>query len=393
MSAPALSNPPQKRLVVLAGPHKSASTSTQYFFLRRASDEPKSRRKEAFQNWTWPWFNTTHLRHQVPDKVLSLIVTRHDEEDRRDEILRFLADLWKRDPSNLIIGTEEFDRFGETPWTGRDGIRPIEEILEFLPVDPEKLEIVVMYRTPRYLHWLSIWKQITTGKTSYHDFICPSGRTKDAFPRVWEGLATAANPMGLVEVLRNKNWNVVLIDMGGVEQKGLDISHTVACDVLQVPCKNGMVEGVMVQVRANQRSKRDPNITLEHKIEIERLLRLRDCAYAPQLESDPGVHVLHRHSLWQNCSDTESNAKYKNTTFLLSMLQHLAGCQENDRNFRENPLSPYHGQDSEDSDMLAITFRLQQCLLLATGLLLSRQIRLRRRRLINRRRGSTTCPH
>jgi hypothetical protein len=316
-----------------------------------------------------------------------MIVTRHDEEDRRNEILGFLSYLWKRNPSNLIIGTEEFDRFGETPWTGRDGIRPIEEILEIIPVDPEKLEIVVMYRTPRHAHWLSIWKQITTGKTSYHDFICPSsGRPKDAFPRVWESLATAANPLGLVEVLRSKNWNVVLMDMGGVEQKGLDISHTVACDVLQVPCQNGLVEGVKVLVRANQRSNtRDPNITLEHKLEIERVLRRRDCAYAPQqLELDPGVHVLHRHSLWQNCSDTESYDEYKNTTFLLNMLQQLAGCQENDRDLRDKPLSPYHGHDSEESDMLATTFRLQQSLLLATGIFLARLIRLRRRTWINR---------
>lgn len=70
------------------------------------------------------------------------------------------------------------------------------------------------------------------------------------------------------------------MDMGCVEQKGLDISHTVACDVLQIPCQNGLVEGVKVQVRANQKSKRDPNITLEHKIEIEHLLRRQDCGYA-----------------------------------------------------------------------------------------------------------------
>jgi hypothetical protein len=144
-------------------------------------------------------------------------------------------------------------------------------------------------------------------------------------------------------------------------------------DVLQVPCQNGLVEGVKVQVRANKRSKRDPNISLEHKIEIERLLRL--CAYAPHLELDPGVHVLHRHSMWQDCDGTGSYDKHKNTTFLLNMLQ-----QENDQKLRDKPLSPYHGHDSEEPDMLATTFRLQLCLFLATKHFPCRQIRLRRRK-------------
>jgi hypothetical protein len=85
--------------------------------------------------------------------------------------------------------------------------------------------------------------------------------SREVYYRAWEALATAANPLGLVLELRSKNWNVVLIDMGGVEQDGLDISHTVACEILQVPCNNGMVEGVLEQVRANQNKRRDPNIT------------------------------------------------------------------------------------------------------------------------------------
>ena len=139
-------DPPRKRLVVLAGPHKSASTSTQSFFLNLASDSPSAYKKKAFENWTWPWFDIQNLGKKVPsDKVLSMLVTKRHDEPLKSEILKVLSDLWKNN-SNLVLGTEEFDRFGATPLTKRDGIgRPIKSMVDLLQSALQDLETVDMY--------------------------------------------------------------------------------------------------------------------------------------------------------------------------------------------------------------------------------------------------------
>ena len=55
--------------------------------------------------------NTTNLRHQVPDKVLSMIVTRHDEEDRRNQILGFVRPL-----ENKSHQPDHWDRIIRSVW-------------------------------------------------------------------------------------------------------------------------------------------------------------------------------------------------------------------------------------------------------------------------------------
>ncbi|KAG7351282.1 hypothetical protein IV203_010642 [Nitzschia inconspicua] len=81
-------------------------------------------------------------------------------------------------------------------------------------------------------------------------------------PMVWKYLDAAANPLGLpktpletfvVESDRRANSStsedivsfdrVHVLDMQGIAQAGLDISHVVACDVLDVgPCPEGWLD-------------------------------------------------------------------------------------------------------------------------------------------------------
>jgi hypothetical protein len=106
------------------------------------------------------------------------------------------------------------------------------------------------------------------------------------------------------------------------------------------------------------------------------------------MKLDPGVHVWHRHSLWQNCSDTESydTGTSEHNVSAGHASPPIRGCQENDRNLGDKPMSTYvyrRGHDSEESDMLATTFRLTPAMF-AFGY--SQQIRLRRRKWINRQK-------
>jgi hypothetical protein len=123
---------------------------------------------------------------------------------------------------------------------------------------------VVNYRTPRHKQWISIWKQLAsletslfkTGDRSYKEWICDTDSDSDSNNnnnnnnnKVWEYLDCVANPLGLVHELLTKlpsmtAITVTLLDIGDISNKGLDIYHVSACDILNLPCMNGWVRGI-----------------------------------------------------------------------------------------------------------------------------------------------------
>lgn len=102
---------------------------------------------------------------------------------------------------NLVLGSEELDRFGKAPWSGRNGIQVIQNLAKLL--NHPAMEVVVNYRTPRQEQWFSIWKPLSTldaeieGKpdSTYSEWICTD------YDKVWEYLDCVANPLGLVQAL------------------------------------------------------------------------------------------------------------------------------------------------------------------------------------------------
>jgi hypothetical protein len=340
----------QQRLVLVAGPHKSASSSVQEFFMRYASDQ--KRKHPALVNWTWPY--NPRRRSYLPRKGFAPLVTEYDDLGFRQLILDTIMLAWNStktrdkhlDAGGLIFGSEEFDRFGDTPWSHRNGMLPIQDILELLK--PREFEILVNYRTPRHQHWISIWKQLVrTRPVPYRDFLC-----KDDV-RTWEYLDAVSNPLGLVRAFRANSWKVTLIDMAGVANDQMDVAHVVACEVLKVPCQNGWVGGVVEQILQNTKTG-DPEMTLQQIEGMEFLLRQRDCAYRDELEQDNGVQILHKFALWDGCdapssvSSLSSNslAEYRNTTFLLKLLREQMGCVEGKQRKGRKKSIKAHDKDS-----------------------------------------------
>jgi hypothetical protein len=316
-----------QRLVLFVGPHKSASTSIQNFFVEHASNDYKHHHRDAaFENWTWPFW--PYAMH--PNAFAELVINFrkrdaawHDE--RRAELYYTVGVVWETSGNNVIIGEEEFDRMGYTPFSNRNGLRVLQNLIDFL--EPPRLDIVVNYRTPRSAHWISIWKQLTQG-SSYEGLVCGARKP-------WEHLNSVGNPLGIVQTLLSKGLlNVTLIDMGGVERAKLDISHVIACDVLNVPCEDGWVEGLnRTGLRANERN-HDPGLTSKQIEEIEWVLRQRDCAYMRSLESyiGNGLTILHRDTLWRDCDEApiEIQQQLQNTTFLHFLLQSQIDCGPED---------------------------------------------------------------
>jgi hypothetical protein len=382
-----------RRLVIFAGPHKSASSSLQEFFVQYAAGRRKYHNLMAFQRWRWPLVNSERTLRIPERKIFSRLVMNHTKKGGgggqdealsmqvREDIRSAIYNTWtekqrimvkptkstsdKDDGGkhklimtegyvNLILASEEFDRFGPTPFSGRDGMGAIRDIVEL--IQPPQLDIVVNYRTPRHKHWLSIWKQLTaiqsrtdtkeeTGKknigkvpgkdgtddeqkvgrrkASYKNFICSSDR-------VWEYLDCVSNPLGLVAALRSNQWNVTLIDMGGVEERNLDISHASSCHVLNVPCtEDGWVRGIVNHTLEMNTKSRSLDLSEQDLDEMEWLLRKRDCAYASIMRSDPHVSLLFRQTLWKDCNVKAEQHIYRdllNTTFMMQLLQAQYQC-------------------------------------------------------------------
>jgi hypothetical protein len=344
---------PLRRLVIFAGPHKSASTSIQKFFTQHAGNQHLHSIHPSFQDWIWPYepfgqhpgsyndfvvkandlrraelyFTISFVWDHHNPKITTNYEDDHEDDDDYDAGNATTATTTKlMRGKNVFLGSEELDRIpGQTPWSGRNGIRALDNIVRLLSTTteapPEQLDIVINYRTPRVAHWISIWKQLTqseSGASSYEALVGQSIKT-------YEHLNSVANPLALAYEIRNRHrknrqdqrrrrrrrstsssssmlslWNVTLIDMGGVDKAGLDISHVIACQVLQVPCtKNGHVQGLEHKHLHSNRREADPGLTVEQLDELEWLFRQRDCAYAQDLVSDPGVTVLFRDSLWE----------------------------------------------------------------------------------------------
>jgi hypothetical protein len=254
---------------------------------------------------------------------------------------------WKDGAKHLILGTEEFDRFGTTPWSHRNGIHAIRELTEVVAQQLQSLkhnnsnhriadvpfvlqvELVVNYRRPRQEHWISIWKQLARrirrqGKDEleYREFLCQDN--PDEILRLWEYLDSVANPLGLVNAFlqellgpttttetkyRAVISKVHLMDMMGITKSGLDISHAIACQVLGAkPCPNGWLimsdqkidprvsvstekssnnsvnnNQTGVAILQNKRSGH-PGLLPAQLDDMEFLFLLRDCQYRSALE-------------------------------------------------------------------------------------------------------------
>ena len=302
--------------MLFAGPHKSASSSVQEFFMRYASNQKSKEKHPALINWTWPYNPRRGMF--LPRKGFAPLVSRYENEDLRFALYKKIYRLWNNATfGNIILGSEEFDRFGATPWSHRNSSLAIRDILQF--TRPRDFRIVVNYRTPRHEQWISIWKQLTrTELLAYKDYLC-----EFEYLRIWEYLDSVANPLGLVQHFRKQGWNVTLIDMMGVARDRRDVAHVVACEVLKVPCHDGWLDGPE-QIFQNTKSG-DPGVSDQQLIEMEWLFRLRDCAYRESLEQDPGLQILHRYSLWHGCPESAPKSLL-NTTLLLNLLQNQVGC-------------------------------------------------------------------
>lgn len=375
-------------MVVFAGPHKSASSSVQELFMKYAGTGPEGKlvKHPSLQHWTWPW--NPRRRSYLPRKGFAPLVTEEIGFHRLiwDTILQVWnatdAENGEFQNPNLIWGTEELDRFGTTPWSGRNGLEAIQKVWNLTRPELPSLDIVVNYRRPHRDQWISIWKQLMRKEedaVEYKRFLCDP----EEYLRIWEYLDCVANPLGLVQALldfwdaerkhhhhhhhgddENKNMEetlvtIHLLDMKGVADMKRDVGHVIACDVLGVECTaDHWLPDVERPILQNAKSG-NPGLTAEQMEEIEWVLRQRDCSYRARLQEATTHHddsttrlVLHyADTLWDTCpppsnTATGNTASFANTTFLLDLLQSQLGCGS----FRKKTISRLMRQQRQQQE-------------------------------------------
>lgn len=286
-----------KRVVILPGPHKTGTTSVQSFLLSQT-------KKEKLGNWEWP-ASSSKAFSDVAHSIF------FDSEDKHGSLVKKRAKIhaaWKRG-HDVVFGAELLDYAA----AARPESLPeaFQRLMQLIPSDVTDMTAVVMYRTPRSSHLISAWKQQLAmakrkggggGHVWRRLLEAPDGAKKKKTKKQpapslaewlctswWPGrmefyvetiLAAQINPMGVAHAFHEYgNMSIVVGDMSGMS----DLSNTIACEVLQVPCTTeGKIVG-FTKKTSKVLNQRDAPVSIglsdEELQEVEEVLRRMDCYY------------------------------------------------------------------------------------------------------------------
>ena len=279
----------RQRVVILPGPHKTATTSVQSFLVRL-------QKKDKLGDFEWP---AAQSKAFAP-VMKSVLFNVDDEMGVRGRKQEKIHKAWKKGKS-IVVGAEILDYVAAlTPLEAKPAF---ERLLNLFPIDvvPETdMSVIVMYRTPRASHLVSAWKQNiamamkSPPKTNKPWRTVLEERFKSEPPPLsewlctgrWEGridfdvekiIAAQINPMGVADAfVRYGNMTATMGDMSNIH----DVPSTVVCEVLKIQCTDeGTVKKVEPKV-LNQRSNPTELGMDETDMEnVEEILRRMDCFY------------------------------------------------------------------------------------------------------------------
>ena len=356
-------HPRRPRLLLFVGPHKTASTTIQHFLFQLNNHFNNKKKNQATKQENEDGFYLVKGHPLVPKTLLVPPTwkrlwkqSNNDQEpkvyeDDEQELLQWIQDKgqstrqylssWNNATKNnsgdigqpaplLVWAQENFDVLAGLDDNDDDIRQALARMWKWFGTDDLEVEVVVMYRTPRTEHLISMWKESMTflDETKY------PWRTKvqSTTPRkarltlptlaewmctgVWPGvaeynvtlqLATWINPWGLAHALHKHvpAAKVSMVNMAGVRNQ--DIPSMVACEFLQLHSScvefnetyNDMITRTKTVktirklnisnftyhkvVNAKTKSPGLTGFTDDDLAEAERILRQMDCYYFCEL--------------------------------------------------------------------------------------------------------------
>jgi len=326
-----------KRLFLLAGPHRTGSTSMQAFLHRNGRHHAsRSTVTFALRSWDWPLttesvMETYHQSHPGVEeedyKIWAALV--EDESSSSVELMESLYETlkitWEQSQKGMVVGTEAFDQLPRAKGQGPNALKAIKSLVEYLEIKPEQVTVVINYRSPRLEHYQSVWK---ANGTSYTDFVCAPERAYD--------LDTQLHPLHMADVYVQKGYQVKLIDMAGVLQKELDISHAFVCQVLGAKCVDGWLKNHESETYHLAEGSTNESWPLdEHDSNlIGDMLQARDCHFRYLTEKKNFEVIYPSQDLWKNCPASKNSLYSKlasNSDILHLGLQSQVECETQSR--------------------------------------------------------------
>ncbi|KAL3913552.1 MAG: hypothetical protein SGILL_006440 [Bacillariaceae sp.] len=262
-----------------------------------------------------------HAKPGVPPyKVFQNLVVDPSQNDPLNmDIERGIKEAWDTAENGIIVGTEMFDQMGE--YAQHDGLEAMRLVADYVGLTnrPDLVTVVVNYRAPRLGHWESIWKgTVQGGSQSYKEFMCHTRQYHEKM----ELLSTAAKPLQVATESQKLGWNVALMDMKGISEAGLDVTHTIACNVMGAKCsEEGWVNNHNEEPMHNNEAEDGHDmieLSPQDRAWAEELLQARDCAYGSIMKelnknSTAGNFKIYSDSsLWQHCEPELSETTYQN---------------------------------------------------------------------------------
>ena len=308
--------PHPQQVVILAGPHKTASSTIQYNLMRWFEDKNdtlllqkrwsfsspiKTFQKQGcsralqypYQVYYWMVRAMIRSNHTACSSNESSGKVIYEPEQMLQLYTKRFNESWSRGKS-IVIATEAIDFANSIRYDGT----PNQFLLRFLGLLPftsaenitEKVTAVIMYRSPRIEHLQSMWHQHQKAQRNHNV----------TFSQYLENLSsyldmlTSLDSFNLMEQCLKHGMKVILIDMSGVKRHGKDVSRVVACEVLGGDCQDGHQSGDTVQINVANKSRQDieMDVTKDKLIQMNEAIKSYDCHFCSWLEKSRGKFAI-----------------------------------------------------------------------------------------------------
>lgn len=307
----------EKHLIVVAGPHETASKPTNKFFSKHAT---------SLGGWTWPTVDPEMIDDAAPHHTFDYLVTEADSLPVQNLIMDGIRNSWNEADKGVIIGSNYFERVGKNPETSYDALGAVDRVVRYLDIFNDDVTIAVNYRSSRIDHLSAVWWNHFDSYTLL-DFICHDNEEE----KRWEWIDTVMNPLKVADAYVKEGWNVALIEQEGTLSAGKDVSHSVACNFMDgVNCENGWIPDLASETTENPESYEIAGFDKMEISTLNRLFLMRDCFYKNKLESNDKFSTVNRKELWKSCSSRleDDYEKLVDTSFVIDVMKSLQGCDD-----------------------------------------------------------------
>jgi len=340
----------KQRVVLIAGPHKTSSSSEQHNIFRWVNDDER-----FLPGWSWPAPTIDGRGFCTPKSVISMderpkvfytyigVLNGHGKKKclmkwyahegmtKKNLINDFEQEFrnsWGNG-NNLIIASEAMDFVSSTD---KEPNNLLDRILKGMPWNSyddsatrlegsnDDITVVVNFRAPRVDHLLSLWHQCCMKTMTFQEYLTIHVRSGI-------DVLHSLDSLRLAKVFLEKNLQVTLLDMSGILSRGYDTSNIVACDVLNADCtSNKTVVGDPIYPSMNNVKQHSHGGTDAQLEEMENIIRNYDCNFQ-DIVHNKKLKILYAQELdkiFSNCANISPDERITSIEVMSERLSKVA---------------------------------------------------------------------